>query len=42
MTCAELAQNLRRAQELLTPQERKGFARAVQAARVRMGHEHLR
>jgi hypothetical protein len=41
LTCGELARNLRRAQKLLTPRERKEFARAIAQARNAMSHEHL-
>src|SRR5262249_43006716 len=38
LTCGELAKNLRRAQKLLTPKERKEFARAIEQARAAMRH----
>ena len=41
LTCGELARNLRRSQGLLTPKERKEFARAIEQARSTMSHEHL-
>ncbi len=41
LTCAELARNLRRAQRLLSPKERKEFAQGIEQARSAVSHEHL-
>ena len=41
LTCGELARNLRRAQRLLSPKERKEFADGIEQARSTMSHEHL-
>ena len=41
LTCGELARNLRRAQRLLSPKERKEFAQGIEQARSAVSHEHL-